>query len=102
MERAPRARTETIRQALLRELSTCPSTARELAGDLKIPERDVIHHLTHLARSLKRSSTVFHVEPAVCEECGFVFMKRSRLSTPGSCPLCRSRRVSPPLFSIEE
>ena len=40
------------------------------------------------------------VEPAKCLACEFVFRSREKLTTPGSCPKCRSERVAPPAFRV--
>jgi predicted Zn-ribbon and HTH transcriptional regulator len=40
------------------------------------------------------------VTPATCRDCHFVFHKRTRLTRPGKCPLCRSTRLSEPMFSL--
>jgi predicted Zn-ribbon and HTH transcriptional regulator len=94
-------RTETFRQAILRELQAGPATAHELSALVGLREREVIPHLEHLERSLRRSDRRLRMTPAECLECGFVFRKRSRLSRPGACPICRSRRIEAPRFSIE-
>ena len=57
-------------------------------------------HLEHLERSLRRDGERLIVEPATCLACEFVFKSRQKLSTPGSCPKCRSERVAPPAFRI--
>lgn len=96
----PQARSETIRQALRRTLADGAWTARELSTELGIAERDVVPHLEHLQRSLLRERQRLHVEPAECLACGFRFVRRKRLSRPGACPKCRSRRITPPAFAI--
>ena len=57
-------------------------------------------HLEHLERSLRRDGERLIVEPATCLACAFVFKSRQKLSTPGSCPKCRSERVAPPAFRV--
>lgn len=97
----PARRGETTRQAILRHLEQGPLTALELSGLVHVRERDVIPHLEHLARSLRRSGLRLVVEPAACRSCGYVFRSRTRLDKPGSCPGCRERRIDPPVYRVE-
>jgi transcriptional regulator len=90
----------TVRTALRDALRRGPRTARELSAAVGIPEKQVAGHLEHLARSLRAGGERLHVEPAGCQDCGFVFRKRERLSRPSRCPVCRSERVDAPRFSI--
>lgn len=79
-----------------------PVTARDISGEVRIPERDVPGHLAHLERSLQREGRKLSIIPAECRHCGFVFRKRDRLSKPGRCPACRHTSVTEPLFSLEK
>ena len=94
------ARHETARQALRDALVDGPLTAHELSARAGIPERDVVGHLEHLERTAKAHGDIFLVEPARCEECGFVFKKRDRLGRPGKCPVCRNAHIVPPRFEM--
>ena len=76
-------------------------TARELSGLLHIRESEVVPHLEHLERSLRRSRQRLAFEPAECLACGFRFATRRRLTRPGGCPLCRERRIAPPVFRLD-
>jgi len=98
---APAAREETIRDSLREELRHGPRSARELSSLVGATEKDVIHHLEHLERSLRRSGERLVVEPACCQGCGFVFRKRSKLTRPGSCPKCRGSRIDAPCFLLK-
>ena len=98
---SPRAASETVRQALRRELEAGSVSARDLSVRMRISEREVLAHLPHLERSLAREGTRLVVEPAECLGCGYRFEGRSRYTTPGRCPSCRSERIAPPLFSSE-
>src|SRR5438477_6020985 len=40
------------------------------------------------------------IEPASCIACGYAFVRRARLTRPGSCPDCGSTRIDPPAFRI--
>lgn len=104
MSRAPQARSQTVRLALLAQLrggELGAVTALELSGRVGIPERDVAEHLEHLSRSLRQSGERLRIEPAECLGCGFVFRKRDRLTRPGACPSCRGTRIESPRFWIE-
>lgn len=98
----PRERHETVRQALRRRLEeeNRAQTALELSSLVGTPEREVITHLEHLARSLQQSPLRLEVTPAECLACGFVFERRQRLSRPGACPRCREGHIAAPAFQI--
>jgi hypothetical protein len=42
------------------------------------------------------------MEPPQCNQCGYSFKKRTRLNTPGHCPICKSESISLPRFQITE
>jgi hypothetical protein len=41
------------------------------------------------------------IEPARCQNCQFVFRKRSKLTRPSSCPQCGAERIEAPMFSVK-
>src|SRR4051812_41891393 len=93
----------TIRQHIMDALRVTRYSAKDLAAFLGIPERQVEEHLLHVARSVAREAGArFVLEPAACEECGFIFRQRTRVTRPGRCPDCRSERISAPLYRIEQ
>jgi predicted Zn-ribbon and HTH transcriptional regulator len=47
-----------------------------------------------------RNEVSLITEPARCLDCGFVFKKRTRFTTPGRCPVCRSEAIAPPAYGI--
>ncbi len=87
----------TLREQLVDVLRHDAYTARELADEIGVRVRDVIDHLGHIRRSHKRD---FHIEPAECTKCRFVFSDRDKLQTPSRCPKCRNERITEPRFSI--
>jgi predicted Zn-ribbon and HTH transcriptional regulator len=97
----PEERYETLRHRIVSMLKVEPSTAKELAGRLRIPEKDVYEHLEHIRKTMNKGPYRLQVEPARCERCGFVFRKRGRLKAPGKCPMCRNESLVEPLFSVE-
>jgi hypothetical protein len=62
----PLERSETLRRAILRHLEEEPLTARELSARVHIREREVIPHLEHLERSLRRSESRLVFDAAEC------------------------------------
>ncbi len=76
-------------------------TARELSQALAISEKEVCEHLIHVQRSVGTNANIIS-EPARCLRCGFVFKKRSRLTAPARCPMCRSEFIEPPIYGIKE
>ena len=97
----PPERESTPRESLLQLLSAQPKSARELSQEAGLSERDVVFHLGHLQKTLKTKRRRLRVTPATCLDCGYVFHKRTRLTSPGKCPVCRSTHLSDPLFSLK-
>jgi predicted Zn-ribbon and HTH transcriptional regulator len=97
----PRERLETLRQEIRRHLEEGPLTARELSARVHIREKDVIPHLEHLERSLRRSGPRLLFEAAECLSCGYRFRNRRRLTRPSACPRCRAQHIAPPVFRLE-
>ena len=94
----PRGR--TVRAELEAALRASPATAHQLSRSVRVPEKEVASHLSHLARSLQAHGERLEVAPAACLGCGFEFKGRERLEKPGRCPRCRGTRIEPPVFSI--
>ena len=92
--------TGTIRQQMATLLAAGWISARQLSGQLHIGEKEVYAHLAHLEKSAPRSGCKLAVKPAACRDCGFVFVKRERLTKPGKCPQCRGTFVEEPFFSL--
>lgn len=87
----------TIRQTLMEMLGRGEFSALDLARTLLLTQREIEEHLPHLARSLGKR---LRVRPAQCRLCGHVFARRSRLDTPGRCPVCRGELVEGPWFHL--
>lgn len=96
----PRTAQETTRRAIMALLIEGPISAKEISAAVSLPEKEVSSHLEHIRRSLHASGAVLEVEPAECRQCGFVFAKRERMTSPGRCPVCRNEAICDPLFSI--
>lgn len=92
---------QTPRQRIREILTDGVLSARELAQLVGIPERQVEDHLTHILKSVSRDQKKqFLLTPSVCQDCGFVFQDRKRLTCPSRCPECRSEGITPPRFEI--
>ncbi|MFH1809750.1 MAG: transcriptional regulator [Pseudomonadota bacterium] len=96
----PAERSRTLRQSILDELLRGPVTARELSSLVGLRERDIIPHLEHLERSLRRGPRQLVIEPAECKACGYLFEDRRRLGKPSACPRCREQRIDPASFHV--
>lgn len=93
-----------MRRSLHDVLRAGGATARDLSREVGIPERDVAEHLRHLERSLRHTGERLVVDPPSCLACGFTFTHRDRhrYTRPGRCPECHARRISLPVFRIED
>ncbi len=89
----------TLRRRIRSILLEDSCSVRDLSQLLRESEKEILSHLPHVARSAVAPRR-FSMEPAVCLQCGFVFRKRGRLTTPGKCPICRNERIEPPRFRI--
>ncbi len=88
----------TIRKEIAELLERGPLDLREISQILRIREKEALDHLQHIARSVHPRRLA--MDPAACLDCGFVFKKRERFSTPSRCPLCKSESISPPRYRI--
>ena len=98
---APPQEAETVRRRILALLELGPRTALDLSVAVRRPEKDVLAHVEHLRRSLRKGTRRLEVSPAECRACGFVFRKRERVKAPGRCPLCKGESISDPVFRVE-
>lgn len=98
----PVQRHRTVRQAIREALDAgLPMTARELSAEAGVREREVYEHLDHIRRSSGKKGPALVLIPAECNKCGFVFIKRKRLTRPGRCPTCRKESITEPLFTFK-
>jgi predicted Zn-ribbon and HTH transcriptional regulator len=92
----------TIRQRIMELLAGTLRTSRQLAELVEVPERQIEDHLPHIVRSVARDrARWFVLDPSACQDCGFVFRGRTRLTRPSRCPRCRSEAISAPRYGIE-
>jgi predicted Zn-ribbon and HTH transcriptional regulator len=92
---------QTVRQTLREALGYGPRSSLELSRELGLPEKEILAHLAHLARA-PGAGWRFHLTPAQCKSCGFVFAKRERLTPPSRCPLCKGQSIRRPRYAMEK
>ncbi|MGD1967416.1 MAG: ArsR family transcriptional regulator [Desulfobacterales bacterium] len=90
----------TIRQKIIFLLSEAELSAREISGEVGIPEKEVTEHLTHIARSVSSQGKKIIITPANCLACGYEFENRKRFTRPGRCPQCKKSHIQSPRFRI--
>ncbi len=88
----------TLRKRMIEVLEREALDVKEISKMFGMREKEVLYHLMHLAKSVHPRQLI--AEPASCLACGFSFKKRTRLNTPGRCPICKSEQISPPRFKI--
>ena len=77
---------QTTRQRMVDLLTGSRLSSYQLAQLLGIPERQVEEHLAHVVKTVARDRRKrFVLEPSACQDCGFVFRDRTKLSRPGRC-----------------
>jgi predicted Zn-ribbon and HTH transcriptional regulator len=89
----------TTRQQIVALLEECPTTVREIAGELGMRMVDVVDHLRHIQRSL---GTRLSVGESECESCGLHIDRQRRFTAPSRCPKCRSERTSEPRLAVRK
>ncbi len=96
----PDDRLETVRKNIISALEEQTLKAREISGTVRVSEKEVYEHLTHIQKSINRKGLNLIITPSECKKCGFVFKKREKLKRPGRCPKCRNEAITEPVFSI--
>ena len=90
----------TLRQKIISLLSDTEMSTREISGQVGIPEKEVVEHLAHIARSLVSQNKKVVIAPAICLGCQYVFENRRRFTRPGRCPHCKKSHIQSPRFRI--
>jgi len=91
----------TLRQQIVDLLCSEEMTVRDLSQAVRIPEKEVLDHLSHIERSAQRLGKKLVITPYRCLSCGFVFEKRSRLTKPGRCPICKKSHLQTAHYYIK-
>ena len=92
---------QTIRREIIDLLKADTLTVRDLSQAVSIPEKEVMDHLGHIARSISSLNKKLVVTPYKCLSCGFVFDQRTRFTKPGRCPSCKNSRIRTARYHIE-
>ncbi len=90
----------TLRKKIAEALQGECLDLRKISKLFRIKEREALDHLKHIAKSVHPRRLI--IEPASCKQCGFSFKKRTRLNTPGRCPVCKNEQIYPPRFKINQ
>jgi predicted Zn-ribbon and HTH transcriptional regulator len=90
----------TLRQKITLLLSETEMSTREISGQVGIPEKEVVEHLAHIARSLASQNKKMVIAPAICLGCQYVFENRRRFTRPGRCPHCKKSHIQSQRFRI--
>jgi len=88
----------TARQAIKELLQEQDYSVRDLSQLLSLAEKEILDHLGHIARA-PGPGYHFQITPAVCNNCGFAFKKRERLTSPSRCPICQHESIRRPRFA---
>ena len=91
----------TYRQRIVELISGDARTLIELSAELHLSVKEVLHHLTHVQKSI-RPPFRFVLEPARCLECGFVFEDRRKLNPPSKCPKCKGTHLQDPRYGVSK
>lgn len=86
----------TVRKQIADLLLLREWNAREISQQIGVSEKDVYHHLKHVAQSLGAAKKKLRIAPA---DCGFVFKERRKVEKPGRCPKCKGQQIRSPRFS---
>ena len=92
----------TLRQQIIALLHEATLTSLDISQEVRIPEKEVCHHLGHIMKSVPNQGGRLDITPSVCLACGYTFRQRRRFTRPGRCPNCRESRISRPAFSINK
>jgi hypothetical protein len=90
----------TLRQRLITLLEKNEMTARDISQELKIREKDVFEHLSHIRQTLKNRKQTLLIIPFQCMVCDFTFKDRNRLTRPGRCPKCKQGQIEAAKYRI--
>jgi predicted Zn-ribbon and HTH transcriptional regulator len=91
---------QTLRQQLIALLEENEMTARDISRELKIQEKEVFEHLSHIRQTLKNRKKTLLIIPFQCMTCNFTFKDRKRLTRPGRCPKCKQGRIEAARYRI--
>nr|WP_320192227.1 ArsR family transcriptional regulator [uncultured Desulfobacter sp.] len=93
-------RSKTIRQEIISYLESRPMTVRDISQSVGIMEKDVVHHLGFIDKTVRTQKKRIYMKPYYCLNCGFKFKNRKRFLKPGKCPSCRKGGIASAVFWI--
>ena len=92
---------QSRRGQIIEMLKADPHSFYSLAQLLGVPLKVVEEDLQHIEKSIVRTHKLKQIPPE-CENCGFVFEKRSRFTKPSRCPKCKSEHILDGMVQIIE
>ena len=92
---------KTIRKQMIELLDKKETGVRDISQTLRIREKEVYAHLSHIARSVAAQRKKLIIIPAECLVCGYVFENRKRYTRPSRCPHCKSEHIQNPMYKID-
>ncbi len=97
----PGGNRQTLRQQIMSLLSSDELTVRDLSQAVSITDKEVMNHLGHIGRSVRKQGKRLFETPYKCLSCGFIFEKRTRFTKPGRCPECKNSHIQSACYHIE-
>lgn len=91
---------KTLRQQMMDLLTRAAMDVVALAQALGISEKETKAHLPHIARTVAARGDELRIRPALCDDCGYEFKDRKRLTPPSRCPKCKRSRIYGPWYEI--
>lgn len=91
---------KTLRQQIIDQLSEFEMSARDLSQAVRIPEKEVVLHLSHISKTAAAQGKRLIIRPFQCHSCEYTFKERKRFSRPGRCPRCKDTHIESPTFRI--
>ena len=91
---------KTIRQQIIELLINKEMGARELSQTVRIREKEVYTHLSHIAQTVSTQQRQLIVRPFRCLACGYLFQDRKRFTRPSRCPRCKGSFIQEPTYQI--
>ena len=91
---------ETIRRQIVALLTEDEQSALDISQKLRMREKDVFEHLTHIKKTLSAQKKRLVINPARCLECNYSFESRNRFTKPGRCPRCKGEHIQDPKYRV--
>jgi predicted Zn-ribbon and HTH transcriptional regulator len=74
----------------------------QLAQTVALTEKEALTHLPHIQKTVMAQGGRLSIRPASCDNCGYEFSSRQRISPPGRCPQCKQSRISGPWYGVTQ